>query len=113
MVNPEDMCIRHLLGEHLETHMFYTHLTKKRKISGFITSNCIEPKSIKIRHDILASFIKNHKSLMNENPDISYLPVSEVNARVNTAKSFSLLMGRCPKCLDKYFERIQKNDLVE
>lgn len=101
MIEPEKMCMNHILGEHLEVHALYAHLEKRKRIGGFIISNCIEPKSVKIRHDLLASFLRNHKTPMESNPDTSYLKPEEENAKVDVIKSYALLIERCKKCREK------------
>jgi hypothetical protein len=55
MVDPKILCLHHLLGEHLECHMFAGCLNKGKKVDGYIKNGILETKSIKSRHDELAS----------------------------------------------------------
>ena len=43
MVDPRGMCNKHLVGEHLELHMFVESLRKKMNLGGYFRSNCLEP----------------------------------------------------------------------
>jgi len=85
--------------------MFCGHITKKKNIKGFVTSNCVQPKQIKMRHDLLVEeMIKrgmNHKSPIELNPDISYLSVDIQEAKVDILKSTIDLISRCLKCKEK------------
>jgi Pyrimidine dimer DNA glycosylase len=54
MVDPEVLCRRHLLGEHVELHMAAAWIAKDRSVAGWAESNCLEPLSIGRRHAELA-----------------------------------------------------------
>lgn len=100
MVDPRTMCSRHLLGEHVELHMFVGTIKRKKSLDGYIKNNCVEPKSIKKRHDLLVKEMKKrgwkgHKTEI-ENPDISYL--KNINVKVDKEKSLEDLINRCSEC---------------
>jgi len=101
MVNPKLMCRKHLLGEHVECHMIVGSIKKNQKLRGYIENNCLEPESIKKRHDELANEIKrrgyNHKSPLEE-PDISYLPDFQRKYKINKDESKRELFNRCELC---------------
>ena len=97
MTNPECMCQQHLLGEHLELHMFATHLRNGKGIAGFIKSNCIEPGAIKIRHDLLVKYMKNHNTPI-EQPNLSKYSKEEREAKVDVKEAGKLLYSRCGLC---------------
>jgi len=101
MVNPGFMCNRHLLGEHLECHMFVGHLKRKRRITNYIRLNLLEPTNLRERHDKLALEMENrgfmHKSPLPEY-DISYLPERHRIYTVNVEESITELSRRCSNC---------------
>lgn len=101
MVNPKFLCRKHLLGEHNELHKHRHIFIKQRKIDGYIKNNCIEPSSMKIRHDALVEeMIKRgykHQSPY-EQPDISYLPEAYRVFKVDPMASLVDLLGRCEEC---------------
>lgn len=53
-VNPRLMCAKHLLGEHVEMHMFKGTIIKGRSIQGYVENHLVEVHKIKERHDELA-----------------------------------------------------------
>ena len=102
MVNPKLLCRKHLLGEHGEIHKHRHNFVKQHSISKRVSPVVqIEPVSMKWRHDELAAEMLrrgfNHHSPF-EQPDISYLPEVERNAKVNLSISYDDLRERCPEC---------------
>lgn len=68
-VNPEKMCRQHLLGEHLEMHMFKGAILNNKNILGY-ENGLLKKGLIKIRHDRLAKEMLfrgyNHKTSMRK-----------------------------------------------
>lgn len=103
MVDPRIMCRQHLLGEHCELGMFVGSLKKKISISGYLRNNCLEPKSIELRHkELIVEMLRrgyNHNSpLLYENDLISYLPIEHQNYKIDKDRSLELLLSRCALC---------------
>ena len=69
MIDPQLMCNKHLLGEHVETHMLEGSLKKGRSLAGFINNGLVDLERLGERHDQLAEEMKdrgmNHKSPIN------------------------------------------------
>lgn len=98
MLNPEYMCKKHIVGCHGEIHKHRHNFVKKHSISGRINPVVqIEPESMKERHDLLAKYLKNHKSPYAQ-PDLSHLPDNERYAKVDINQSIKDLKERCPEC---------------
>jgi len=97
-VNPELMCNQHLLGEHVEMHMFIGVINKNKSIKGYLDKGLVEIHNIKKRHDSLAKEMKkrgfNHKS---ELPEYNKIKKGKVNIRKNKIELFK----RCKKCRRK------------
>lgn len=113
MVPTEFLCRKHLLGEHVETHMFLGSFKKKKNIKGFVENNCAEPLSLRQRHDALAKEMGdrgyNHKSPLDfEENVISYLPKNHINAKVDSESSLLDLIGRCEECKKRYDNKTHK-----
>jgi len=103
MVDPKELCTRHLLGEHGELHKFIPTFNKKHKIDNRIFPVVqIELTSYQARHDVLANEIlrreMNHNSPLPELPDFSYLPKYQYEAKVNIDISIRDLHFRCEDC---------------
>lgn len=101
LVNPEKMCLKHLLGEHVEHHMFVGTLKKHRSITGYLENNLIEPKALVTRHVALAHEIEargyTHSSPLEE-PDLSYLTEVELTHRIDKVAAQTELFNRCEEC---------------
>ena len=95
-VNPELLCRKHLLGEHVEMHMFMGTIAKGRSIGGYLENKLVNPAMIRYRHDQLAyEMVKrgyNHQSPLTKPALI--LPFREINVVANMAE----LARRCPEC---------------
>lgn len=101
MVDPRSMCRKHLLGEHLELHMFAGHLAVEKKIDGFLTNNLLQPNAIISRHqelykEMLSRGYKHSSDLNIIN--LNYLTPNQLEIKVNSAKSLEDLISRCTDC---------------
>ena len=109
MVDPRIMCTKHLLGEHVELHMFAAHFRLKRYIAEYVDHNCVSPKRLISRHKALVKEMKQRKFKHQseiEGFSISYLPSEQRNAVVDSKKSEKDLLGRCIEC------RARKKELI-
>lgn len=95
-VNPRIMCRQHLLGEHLEMHMFMGYIKRGKSIQGYIQKGLVEVWQIRSRHDELVEEMKRrgycHSSPMNE--DLSNC----IEGDIDVEKSLSELLDRCEEC---------------
>jgi hypothetical protein len=103
MVRTTWMCRRHLLGEHLECHMFLGSLKKKISLIGYLNSNCFEPLKLKERHNLLAAEMISrgyrHKSPLDFSSEVlSYLDETQLNHKIEVESSFQDLVRRCKEC---------------
>ena len=66
MIDPTMLCRKHLLGEHVELHMFIGTINKNKKLNGYRENGLVEVHNIKSRHAELVSEMKsrgmNHNS---------------------------------------------------
>jgi hypothetical protein len=94
-VNPKVLCQKHLLGEHVETHMFVGTIRKGISIQGYIDKGLVNPARIIERHDLLAKEMTrrgmNHKSPI---PLIKLPPEKPIAVK----HSLRELKRRCPDC---------------
>ncbi len=110
MVNPKIMCRRHLLGEHLELHMFIGTINKGKKIDGYLKNNLLEPSSLIVRHEKLKDEMirrgYNHNSKIKLIDDNKFLSDSEYFTFIDKEKSKGDLLKRCKECseLNKRYE---------
>jgi hypothetical protein len=94
-VPPRKMCDKHLLGEHVEMHMFLGSVRRGRSLAGYIAGGLVETHRIVQRHDQLAAEMTqrgmNHRSPLQGRP---MKPAGRVNVRANLRE----LARRCVTC---------------
>lgn len=113
MVPVQYMCRKHLLGEHVEHHMLVGSIHKGLSMAGFVANNLLEPRSILVRHYVIAKEMErrgyNHKSPLLS-VDLSGLPEEHVLAMVDADASLADLISRCPDCKARYLEFTEVNN---
>ena len=99
MVDPQIMCRKHLLGEHVELHMAAAWLKLGKRIDGWAASNCLEPRSIERRHKALAVELTRrgykHRSPLKQ-PRV--LKTQRPTAKIEKKAALQELLRRCPAC---------------
>ncbi len=94
-VQPQILCRKHLLGEHLEMHMFRTAVISGKRITGFIMNGLVEVHNISKRHDELVEEMSkrgyNHRSPMGS-------LITRPRGYVDIKKNILVLRERCEEC---------------
>ena len=98
-ISPEFLCNKHLLGEHVEMHMFFGTLNLCKRIDGYISNGLVEVHNIKRRHDELAQEM-NKRGYSHKSP-IQDSNVFFKAGFVDVTKSFEELQLRCTECRRK------------
>jgi hypothetical protein len=106
MIEPELMCMKHLLGEHGEIHKHRHNFVKGHSIAGRIAGNAVEPEAMQSRHDDLEAEIVRRALAAGrkppcspfEQPDLSGYPAEYRTYKINIEQSRALLVDRCPDC---------------
>lgn len=111
MVDPRIMCRQHLLGEHVEHHMFVGSIAKGLDMTGYLKLNLLEPASLFKRHEELVEEMGkrgyNHKSPLLCPPCAPVVPervyigverVWSIGVKVDRDASLAELLRRCPEC---------------
>ena len=106
-VDPKLLCNKHLLGEHVEHHMFLGTLKKGISIKGYISKGLLEVHSLKERHDQIA--IEMESRGMNHKTPFMLDGLSLWNeGYINENENIKNLFDRCLRCR----ERIDKSYLL-
>jgi len=104
-IDPRVLCRQHLLGEHVEMHMFVGTINKGISISGYLRNGLVDPSKIKARHEALAAEMAsrgmNHNSPLPETRRLRFWPL-DIEANLED------LLERCPECR-KRNQMIQEN----
>lgn len=106
MVNPKIMCRQHLLGEHLEIHMFTGTIKRGKSVKGYLEKGLLEVHNLYYRHEELVKEMKqrnyNHYSEIDE----KWKFVKRIGI-INKDKNLNELIYRCPKCQKRYLNFIE------
>ncbi len=109
MIDPDLMCLQHILGEHRELHALkgslertkpeYENCEKHRKnLTTLTEKGLIELKSLKNRHDKLVKYLENHNSPIGKIPTLKYLPEEVRQGEVDREKAVQDLIDRPKAC---------------
>jgi hypothetical protein len=107
MVNPKILCNQHLLGEHVELHMFVGTINKGITVNGYVENNLLEYKNIHERHTELVNEMErrgmNHQSPL---PKVlgSHLPDSVKFSQIDRKMAKDELISRCKDCRERLAE---------
>ncbi len=95
MVNPRLMCRKHLLGEHVELHMFVAGIRRGLKLQGYLDKQLLEPHNIVSRHEQIVRELARrgyrHRSPL---PPFRAARAGKIHRLANLAE----LARRCPGC---------------
>ena len=98
MVDVKKMCNKHLLGEHVQCHMFVGTINKGKCLSGYFDNKLLCVEKLKERHDELANEMvirgMNHKSIL---PDFKILDTHK-NGKIFVELNEKELHDRCQRC---------------
>lgn len=94
-VPPKIMCSKHLLGEHLEMHMFASAVKEKKKIDGYLRNGLVEVHHIRKRHEELASEMVR-RGMRHKSPLPRFRAYHAGKVDVNN--SMRALAKRCREC---------------
>jgi hypothetical protein len=108
MVDPKIMCRQHLLGEHVEIHMFIGTINRKKSIKGYLEKGLLEIHNLYSRHAELVEEMKmrgyGHYSEIHKK-----WKFAEKNGVINKEKNINELINRCPKCKKRYSTLIEQS----
>ena len=103
MVSPEIMCRKHLLGEHVETHMLLAALHKGTSLEGYKRNGLFEPISLQPRHEALAVEIER-RGYKHSSP-FGDMPLKMDWSGKVKDDALQDLLNRCSECKARYVEK--------
>jgi len=94
------MCREHLLGEHLEHHMFVTHINMGKKLGRFLTNKLIQVSTLKSRHAELVQEMKNRGYNHNDSTDTIFdnINYDGPDGEIDEVENCVELWNRCYAC---------------
>ena len=105
-VDPKKMCREHLLGEHLEMHMFLSTIRVGKSLEGYLKKHLVEVRNICARHDELVEEMLSrgwkHTTPIPEEVEKGMMSMptwncGEVDAEANEKE----LIRRCERCRER------------
>jgi hypothetical protein len=100
-VNPRYLCRQHLLGEHVENHMFVSSLLKGLKAPyGCAKAGFVELHNLRKRHEELVEEMKRRNYRHNSPIPESFCFTKRVG-KVDVKFSEFALLQRCLKCRER------------
>lgn len=106
MTDPAIMCRQHLLGEHVEIHMFVGSINKGTRMDRFVSDGLLEYNSLRPRHHALVCEMKkrgyNHDSELPVIKQCAQMTPRQRAKRIDRAASVAELLRRCPECRANY-----------
>ena len=115
MVNPKIMCRKHLMGSHVEIHMFLGSVRKGISMNGYINNDLLEPLSLKNYHDRIVKemIFRGYKHKTELSDDEFYFFINKIKDnflfhKININNSKNELLNRCNLCSERFqnFERM-------
>ena len=107
MVNPKIMCRQHLLGEHVEIHMFIGTINRGKSVKGYLEKGLLEIHNLYTRHNILVEEMKrrsyNHYSIVD-----GKWKFAEQVGKIDKEKNIEDLVNRCVRCKTRYSKFLNK-----
>jgi superfamily II DNA or RNA helicase len=114
LVNPKLMCRKHLLGEHVECHMFLGSIKHNHKLSNYLKNGLLDATKLKERHDELAKEILNRGYKHNSPlPDITEEEKIKYKGSIDIDANMNELARRCPICANMQSEKMIPNQIQQ
>lgn len=94
------MCRQHLLGEHVEHHMFVGHIKAGRALGKFLVYGLVEVDTLKTRHIEIVTEMKKRGYNHDDLKDVVFdnILYQGENGRVDIPNNCAELWTRCEKC---------------
>lgn len=104
MVDPALMCRQHLLGEHVECHMFRGSLLKGKSLGGFLAAGLLDSRQLAHRHEELVAEMEV-RGYRHASPLPSDFDIDAAVSDVNVTAAMHELATRCESCRQLQLDR--------
>ena len=94
-VDTKLMCRKHLLGEHVEMHMFVGTINEGKNIQGYLDNELIETGNIQKRHEKLVKEMKK-RGYKHNSPLV--FETEDSAGFVDKENNLIVLRSRCKEC---------------
>ena len=107
MVDPQVMCRKHLVGEHVEMHMLVGTIVRGKSLAGYVAKGLIDTTQIQSRHDALAQEMLA-RGYYHHSPLV--MPPVAAMGRVDSLASVKELARRCELCASRQNGVVDERD---
>lgn len=97
MVDPALLCRKHLLGEHVECHMFRGSLLKGTSLRGFLEAGLLDSRRLARRHDELAAEMLR-RGYHHSSPLVRDFDDVAAEGDIDVTVAMRELASRCVEC---------------
>ena len=104
-VDPTKLCRKHLLGEHVEMHMFSGCLRRGLSVKGYVDQGLVEIHKVRERHDLLAAEMVR-RGYRHVSPLLPF-PIHQAGT-VDVEANERELKRRCDECFGGGIDGTQK-----
>lgn len=102
LVDPKIMCRQHLLGEHVEHHMFVGSINKGVDATGYLKTGLLDISKLRSRHEeLVAEMLRrgmNHKSPLLAVDPAQAAKYDFITPCINVEENYRELHRRCEVC---------------
>ena len=103
MVDPRILCRQHLLGEHVEIHMFIGAFNREKSVEGYLQKGLLEVHNLASRHNELVEEMKRRGYQHHSEVEEKWNHSSEVGF-IDRKRNLKELINRCSRCKRRYLE---------
>ena len=97
------MCRQHLLGEHVEIHMFIGTLNRKKSVEGYLQKGFLEVHNLFSRHNELVEEMKRRGYKHNSEVEEKWKTASRLGF-IDRKQNLEELINQCLNCRANYLE---------
>ena len=101
MVDPRIMCRQHLLGEHVEIHMFTGIIDRGYSVKGYLEKGLLEVHNLYKRHEELVREMKRRNYRHNSEIDKKWKHAEQLGS-IDKEKNLRQLLDRCSRCRERH-----------
>ena len=99
LVDPRLLCNRHLLGEHVEHHMFVGTIRRGIRLDGYLKGGLLDTRTLRDRHEELAGEIIR-RGMRHRSP-LPAFPCPPPAGAVDPFDNLEELARRCLACRER------------
>lgn len=106
LIDPRLMCNKHLLGEHVECHMFVGSIKKNKNLDGYYKNGLFDPKFLYVRHESLV--LEMLRRNINHKSPLEKIKLPNKKGYIDIVYNYFDLMKRCENCGEKITKHLDK-----